>query len=106
MNFLVDEQLPPRLAHWLREQGHDARHVIEIGLGGKPDKQVMALSAQMTAVLVTKDADFSLASNAAVPVLWLRFGNMGTQAMLLRLSHVLPEALAALEQGEKMVELR
>jgi predicted nuclease of predicted toxin-antitoxin system len=104
--FLVDEQLPPRLAQWLRERRHDARHVLEIGLGGRPDKQVMTAAADMAAVLVTKDSDFSLAQGAIVPVLWLRFGNIGTQAMLLRLGDVWEEAVTALEQGERIVELR
>jgi predicted nuclease of predicted toxin-antitoxin system len=104
--FLADEQLPPRLAQWLRERGHDARHILEIGLGGSPDKQMMAVAADMTAVLVTKDADFSLAQSAIVPVLWLRFGNIGTQALLLRLSDVWQEAINAIEQDERIVELQ
>jgi predicted nuclease of predicted toxin-antitoxin system len=32
MRFLVDAQLPPALARWLAEKGHDARHVADVGL--------------------------------------------------------------------------
>jgi predicted nuclease of predicted toxin-antitoxin system len=32
MRFLVDNQLPPSLARWLRDRGHEAEHVFEIGL--------------------------------------------------------------------------
>ncbi len=32
MRFLVDAQLPPALAQFLREFSHDAEHVHEIGL--------------------------------------------------------------------------
>ena len=32
MRFLVDNQLPPSLARWLRDRGHDAEHVFESGL--------------------------------------------------------------------------
>ena len=32
MKFIVDAQLPPALARWLREQGHQAEHVAEAGL--------------------------------------------------------------------------
>ena len=31
MKFLVDAQLPPALAHWLREAGHEAQAVGEVG---------------------------------------------------------------------------
>ncbi|HOY58634.1 MAG TPA: DUF5615 family PIN-like protein [Verrucomicrobiota bacterium] len=27
MRFLIDNQLPSALAHWLRERGHDAEHL-------------------------------------------------------------------------------
>ncbi len=75
-------------------------------MGGKPDRDIVAAAANLNAVLVTKDADFSLSQHSKVPILWLRFGNIGTQAMLLRLDHVLPEAVAALEKGEMIIELR
>ena len=32
MRFLVDQQLPKKLAAWIRTQGHDAVHIKEIGL--------------------------------------------------------------------------
>ena len=32
MRFLVDNQLPPSLARWLRDRGLDAEHVFESGL--------------------------------------------------------------------------
>ena len=37
MNFLVDAQLPPGLAHWLAEQGHSAQHVLELGFAEAED---------------------------------------------------------------------
>ncbi|WP_196502044.1 DUF5615 family PIN-like protein [Aestuariivirga litoralis] len=33
MRFLVDALLPPALARWLAEQGHDALHVNDRNLG-------------------------------------------------------------------------
>lgn len=32
MKLLIDAQLPPRLAEWLCDKGHDAIHVADIGL--------------------------------------------------------------------------
>jgi hypothetical protein len=32
VNFLIDAQLPPALAHWIVGQGHHAEHVLESGM--------------------------------------------------------------------------
>jgi Domain of unknown function (DUF5615) len=45
VKFLVDECLPARLIEVLSTHGHDAVHVSERGLNGKPDTEVMALAA-------------------------------------------------------------
>ena len=37
MKFLVDAQLPPALAHWLRGAGHEAQAVGEVGLRDASD---------------------------------------------------------------------
>ena len=29
MRFIIDAQLPPALARWLSERGHDAEHVAD-----------------------------------------------------------------------------
>ncbi len=33
MKFLVDAQLPRRLCIWLRQQGHDAVHTLDLDSG-------------------------------------------------------------------------
>jgi len=42
MRFLVDNQLPPSLARWLRDRGHDAEHVFESGLHLLDDRALWA----------------------------------------------------------------
>jgi hypothetical protein len=42
MRFLVDAQLPPMLVRWLRERGHEAEHVTEIGMVGASDRDIAA----------------------------------------------------------------
>jgi predicted nuclease of predicted toxin-antitoxin system len=58
VRFLIDECLPPRLAVLLRDAGHDRAHVYELGLGGQPDEQVMALADRENRILVSADTDF------------------------------------------------
>lgn len=41
MRFLVDAQLPPALARWLTERGHDAVHVLDLGLGDMTEDHLL-----------------------------------------------------------------
>ena len=58
MRFLFDENLSPQLAVELREMGHDAVSVIEIGLVGAADPAVRGTAIRSGRTLVTLDADF------------------------------------------------
>ena len=67
MRFLIDECLPPRMAVLLRDAGHDCAHIYELGLGGQPDEQVMALADRENRILVSAGTDFGeLLANAPV----------------------------------------
>ena len=59
MNFLIDAQLPQRLARRLHEAGHDAIHTLDLPLGNRTtDAEIVAIAAHDQRVVVTKDADF------------------------------------------------
>lgn len=59
MNFLVDAQLPRRIAWLLREQGHDALHTLDLPEGNRTtDAAIVELSVREGRVVVTKDSDF------------------------------------------------
>ncbi len=59
MRFLVDAQLPRRLAFRLRDAGHDALHTLDLPAGNHtPDVVIAEVAARDGRVVVTKDADF------------------------------------------------
>ena len=59
MKFLVDAQLPRRLAKRLREAGFEAIHTLDLPLGNRTsDSEINALSIREQYAVVTKDADF------------------------------------------------
>jgi predicted nuclease of predicted toxin-antitoxin system len=108
MRFLIDEQLPPGLARWLRTVGHHAEHVRDIGLGGSGDRRLWDHAKASRAVLVTKDQDFVDARtlDADGPaILWVRLGNTRSRILLATFERAMPAIVARLEQGEGIVHL-
>lgn len=106
--FLVDAQLPPGLAFFLRESSHQAWHVQEIGMGAAKDREIAAKAISLKAVLVSKDDDFALmkqAGNFPGRLLWVRCGNTSNSDIRARFKNALPEILSAFENGETLVEL-
>jgi predicted nuclease of predicted toxin-antitoxin system len=105
LHFLIDEQLPPRLAQWLRSEGFDALHVLECSMAGTSDAAVYAFAAQTHRVLITKDADFAVSRRQKVQVVWLRFGNISSNLLLTRFGQCFAEISEALRQGEELIEI-
>lgn len=58
MRFLIDAQLPPTLCRWLRERGHKAAHVFELGLIAADDAVIASRAEAEGVALVSKDEDF------------------------------------------------
>ena len=109
MKFLIDAQLPPVLAHWLREEGHDAVHVAEVDLREADDGPIWARALQDGAIIVTKDEDFAARSTretTAPVIVWLRVGNSTNRALRAWIEARLPGLLLMLEQGNRLVEVR
>lgn len=79
MKFLVDAQLPRRLANWLREAGHDALHTLDLPNQNRTaDQEIIALATNDGRVVVTKDVDFvqSLLLTGKPALLLIATGNI------------------------------
>ena len=59
MKLFLDENLSPQHASELRTEGHDAIAVLEAGLSGATDEQVLRFAVENGRILVTLDADFA-----------------------------------------------
>jgi len=57
VKFLIDMPLPPTLARWLSDRGHDAVHATELGLDRAPDSEIILRARQETRTVVTADLD-------------------------------------------------
>jgi predicted nuclease of predicted toxin-antitoxin system len=59
VRFLLDENLSPLHSRTVRDLGHDAVSVVEIGLSGANDEDVRVVAIEQQRVLLTLDADFA-----------------------------------------------
>jgi predicted nuclease of predicted toxin-antitoxin system len=59
MKFLVDAQLPIRLARFLQASGYDTIHTRDLPQqNATSDNEINAISIQQSRILITKDSDF------------------------------------------------
>ncbi|HKS10425.1 MAG TPA: DUF5615 family PIN-like protein [Pyrinomonadaceae bacterium] len=59
MKFLIDAQLPRRLAHQLRAAGFETTHTLDLPQGNRTtDRALITFSLTEQCVVITKDADF------------------------------------------------
>jgi len=100
MRFLIDEDLP-RSAVSLRQAGHLADHVRDVGLRGRPDREIFQWAQKHRAVLVTGDmgfastVDFPPGSHCRIVV--LRFPN---EASVASVNKELLVAVSSLSEGD------
>ena len=109
MRFLVDNQLPAALAEWLRQQGHEAEHVLDINLAQAKDNPIWQRAQSQGAVIVSKDEDFAewvRRGRTGPAVVWLRLGNSTRRELLAWIAPRWPTVLTRLQEGVRLVEVR
>lgn len=109
MRFLVDAQLPPALARMLASRGHVSEHVTDIGPGNATDRELWAYALDNSAVIITKDEDFSgmrLFESPAPAMIWVRIGNTRRAILLDVFDSVLDQLVVTIESGQEFIELR
>ena len=59
MKFLIDAQIPKKLALFLKKNGFDAIHTSQLPDKNRTkDREINRISVEERRVLITKDADF------------------------------------------------
>jgi predicted nuclease of predicted toxin-antitoxin system len=104
VKLLLDANLSPGVARLLKEVGHDAIHVADIGLLTATDPEILQTAAKEERILLTADSDFgallALGSLASPSVLLLRSADHlrpNEQAELMAAN--LPQIAEDLEKG-------
>lgn len=108
MKFLIDAQLPARLAQFLTRAGHDSLHTIELPDGNRStDREIAQVADAEGRVVVTKDRDFRdghLLSRSPQRLLVVATGNITNDALLSLIETHLHAIISALDQAD-FVEL-
>lgn len=107
MRFLADMGVDIRVVRWLRQNGHDAKHLRDEGLHRIPNGEIFVKAISENRVIVTFDLDFgeivALSQGEKASVILLRLHNTRTSHLIKRLATVLADATEALEQGAVVV---
>lgn len=108
MKFLIDAQLPARLAQHLVEAGHDAIHTLDLpGANRTRDAEIADRADAEDRVLVSKDSDFRdshLLRGTPKKLLIVATGNIANRELLALFEEHLGAIVAALDDAD-LVEL-
>jgi len=100
------------VVNWLRQNGHDAKHLRDEGLHRIPNGEIFAKAISENRMIITFDFDFgeivALSKREKVSIILFRLHNTRTPHLINRLSTVLEDSAEALGQGAVVVveELR
>jgi predicted nuclease of predicted toxin-antitoxin system len=108
VRFLIDAQLPARLAEFLNRAGHEALHTIRLPDGNRStDSQIAERADTEGRVVVTKDQDFRdahLLARSPRQLLVVATGNITNDALLSLFELHLDAIVSALDEAD-FVEL-
>jgi predicted nuclease of predicted toxin-antitoxin system len=106
VRFLIDAQLPPRLATRLVAAGHDARHVGDFDMLRARDRAIWDKAIELEAAIISKDADFvtlRALRTSGPAIVWIRLGNVSRTVLIDRIERALPSIVNQIGRGERVI---
>jgi len=108
MKFLVDAQIPLKLALFLRWKGLDAIHTSELPDGNRTkDSVINRITLEERRILITKDSDFIeslFVSGKPYKLIYVVTGNITNRELLDLFSKNIDKIVGSIENG-RLVEL-
>jgi predicted nuclease of predicted toxin-antitoxin system len=108
VKFLVDAQLPRRLARELNGRDHDAIHTLDLpNRNSSTDGEITSVADRDGRIVISKDADFRdshLLRGSPRRLLLVRTGNIRNADLLGLFEQHMPSIEAAFEEAD-LVEL-
>lgn len=108
MKFIVDTQLPPKLAWYLNKRGFDTAHTTDFPQGFLlKDSEIVVIAKEEDRTVITKDSDFSdqyFLFGAPPRILLLKFGNISNKELILFFDLYFHRVVEAFENGSDYVQ--
>jgi predicted nuclease of predicted toxin-antitoxin system len=108
MRFLADMGVAAGVVDWLRQNGHDAKHLRDEELHRIPNGEIFAKAISENRIIITFDLDFgeivALSKKEKASIILFRLHNTRTSHLINRLSTVLEDSVGALKEGERAAE--
>jgi predicted nuclease of predicted toxin-antitoxin system len=109
MRFLVDAQLPRRVAYRIADLGHDVCHTLDLKEGNHTsDTEISRLADSEDRIVVTKDSDFvnsHLLLRKRQRILLVTTGNISNKTLEKLLLEHFDKLYDAFVDGATLVEL-
>jgi predicted nuclease of predicted toxin-antitoxin system len=108
VKFLVDVNLPPRLAQWISFKGHEAHHLVDLDLLRATDTDIWHRGRDHGEIIVSKDCDFydrSLIFGSPPQVFHIAVGNCSNNGLLDLIQLHWSEIEGALSSGSKLISM-
>lgn len=103
MNFLLNMNIPRRLAGELRTQGHAVRHAADVGLTAASDRDIVEVARANGEVIVMHDLDYghllAFTSANSPSVIIIRLSHLSVTAIARALAIGWPELEQPLTRG-------
>jgi predicted nuclease of predicted toxin-antitoxin system len=97
LKFLIDMPVTPQVVPHLEEKGHEAVHASAVGLGGRPDLEVLERARVEGRIIITADLDYprllALLKAPSPGVILFRGGSYSDAEMLALLDRVLLQTI-------------
>jgi predicted nuclease of predicted toxin-antitoxin system len=104
LRFIVDTQLPPSLAEFLRRRNIDATHVIDYSRGAlTSDKEIIEIAINEYRIVITKDSDFMdyyLLKGCPPSILLLQLGNIKNSELFEFLNKQMNQIISLFTESE------
>lgn len=107
LKFIVDTQLPPKLAYSLKDLGADAIHTTYFEDGHLlDDREIIKIAIEEDRIVVTKDSDFRdhlLLKGSPPNLLLIKTGNIANKGLIQLIQQNYNAISKLYEEGNNMI---
>jgi predicted nuclease of predicted toxin-antitoxin system len=110
LKVIIDMNMSPRWAEFLRGRGHDARHWLDVGDGDASDEEIAKYCLEQDAVVLSQDLDFAgmhaINGTTKPSVVQIRSKNLRPESIGSYVAHAFSKMEKQLQKGAVVTVMR